>query len=380
MQNLLRLLVLALLLCSGLLAQEGVAHPLVGTWRSEDGAHVLALGADGKASVDGRETTWRRFGRAKLRVKLPGGVERAVYELDRNTLTVHWKNGAQRYVRVRSLLPEVPPALAGVGKGPTTAWTHPKDYFSFALPARWEVLEVAESMLLVNPGLTEEDDLEAFVFVGWGSLEDDDKGLSPVQLMARSEKEWLAQLAEDGLFLDKAKKAPRRVLVGDVPGAEQEWTGRAQNGQGLRVWGGGIVKRDAFLYLAVVAQNEKAKEYFPLAKQLFLSVVPTPPERNVALEKLLAGHRIERTNHSEGGATGSKYTFHPGGKVESFWFMSGSYGLGSVSTSDTEWGGYEIFGNEIYIYMKSGQIDGTVVTDEAGAPVALVVEGSRYSL
>lgn len=362
--------------------RDAPVSELAGHWMdAADDAIRLVLAEDGLAQLGEAKGTWKRFGRKKLRFKLDGHVERSLFRLEGERLSIDWKSGARTYVRVDTSFPKIPPALEGVGDGPVTPWVHPKDYFSFNLPHRWSVAELGEGVLLVDPDLDKSGTLDAIVFVGWGELGEEEKGRTPAQLMQRSEKEWLALLAKDGIVLRKAKTAPTRALVGDVPGAEQEWTGRTSNGEDVRLWAGAIVKRDAFLYVAALTLAGEESKYLPKAKQLFLSVVPTPPLRNVALEKGLAGSKIVSTDTGAGGSTGWSYTFHPDGSVESFWFMTGDYGIDMVADlSETEWGSYEVFGTAFYVYLKSGQVEGTVVQDALGKPVALVIAGARYSL
>ncbi len=365
---------------TGSLNTSVVTDDLIGTW-SEESA-TLRLDADGNATIDGAPATWRRFGSKKLRFKRGGEVERPRFTLEGNKLTVQWKDGAKTYERAATGFPEIPPALEAGKKEPGKGklWKHPRDYFTCVMPERWRVEAIDDWVMVVDPGLKGKETLEAIVFVGWGELEGKEKGKTPVQLMQQYEGEWLRQLAADGLRLGKAKAAPRRVLVGDVPGAEQEWSGKAQNGQKIRLWSGGIVKRDAFLYVAALAVEGKEAEYFPKAKHLFLSVIPTPPERNRKLEQKLAGKAIASTENNASGGTGWQYSFRDDGSVKSFWYLTGVVGLDVADANQEEWGSYEIFGDALYIYLKSGQIEGRVETDRTGNPVALVLKGGRYSL
>ena len=380
---LLRLIALLLLPSLALAGPSQDPKPaLAGIWQAP--ATAIVLREDGTANVDGAPATWRRFGRKKLRFKIGSEVSRPAFTLQDDRLTIQWEAGPQVYSRVAVDFPEVPPSLA-LGeapppKGKSKKWRHPRDFFTCELPYRWRVEAIDEWLMVVDPGLRGKDTLEAIVFVGWGELDGGDGGRTPVSLMKKYEAQWLRDLRKDGLKFRKAKTPPRRVLVGDVPGAEQEWSGQTKKGQAIRLWAGSIVKRDAFLYVAALAVEGKEAQYFPRAKEMFLSVIPTPPERNRPMEQRLVGKMITNTANTSSGGTGWKYQFHEGGAVDSFWYLTGIIGLDLANTSQQEWGTYEVFGDTLYLYLKSGQVEARIESDAAGQPLALHLKGARYPL
>ena len=359
---------------------------VIGAWiPAVEGESPLVLHAGGRGTRGELEIEWRRFGKRKLRVEAGDEVLRPGLAMDgADALVLSWKSGEVRYFRAHESFPVVPPKLEGAAKGKGKVWTHPKDYFSFTLPKGWNVEELDEEAALINPGLKQGDTLDAIPFMGWGLLEGDDLHRTPVQLLADHEREWLAELRKEGMTLKKAKSAPKRVLVDGVPGAEQEWVGSA-GGKSLRMWLGAIVKGEAFLYAAVVVMEEKADAYIPLSKQMFLSVKPTPPERNRELERALVGRKVvsssfigDRIDIPD--SVSWSYTFMEDGSLKYDWYMSGGYGLDTiVSYSDTEWGTYEIYGREAFIFLKSGQQVGEVIL-EGGAPAVMILKGARYHL
>ncbi|MEM8709369.1 MAG: hypothetical protein AAGG01_00340 [Planctomycetota bacterium] len=349
---------------------------------------TLTLHAGGAGALGDEAFRWRRFGKGRLRVERGNAVERPRIQMEgEGALVVDWKSGPVSYLRAPASFPIVPPALEGaapVAKRKGQRWTHPKEYFSCTLPPGWSVEELEREIMVLNPGFTVRDRLDAIPLMGWGELEGADLRRTPTQLIQDHEAEWLRELKGGGMSMRRAKTSPRRVLVAGVPGAEQEWTGTA-NGRSLRMWLGAIVKGEAFLYTAVVAVDERADEFVPLAKQLFLSVVPTPPERNPALERALVGRSLASTSfigdrRDIPDSTGWSYGFQEGGSVESFWYMSGGLGYDTIaSASSTEWGSYEIYGKELFIYLESGQKVGDLVVED-GVPIAVDLGGVRYSL
>ena len=362
------------------------ANALEGAWLPTlEGAEPLVLHAGGSGLKGKAGIEWRRFGRRKLRVKSGGKVLRPGLAMEGDdTLVLTWKTGEVRYKRAPQSFPMTPPPLKGAASGKGKIWTHPKDYFSCTLPAGWSVEELGDEVMLINPGFKRTDTLDAIPFTGWGLLEGEDLHRSPAQLIADHEREWLAEMRSQGMDLKKAKSSPQRVLVDGVPGAEQEWRGTA-GGKRLRMWLGAIVKGEAFLYTAVVVLETRADEFIPLAKQMFLSVKPTPPERNRELERALVGRKVVSSSFTSDridipDSFSWSYTFMEDGSIKYDWYMSGGYGLDMIaSCSDTEWGSYEVYGKETFIFLESGQEVGTLVLD-GGVPSGLDLKGARYHL
>ena len=173
------------------------------------------------------------------------------------------------------------------------------------------------------------------------------------------------------------------MLVDGLPGAEQVWKGNTSDGRKVTFWLGALVKREYYLNVAAVIVEGQEPTFLPGVKQLFVSMQPTPPKRNRPAERALVGLSWSENHYSEPGistitpdATGSQYTFHENGHVRSFWYMSGEVGYTDfVSASIEDWGSYEVFGRDVYLYMPSGQIAGELVL-EGGRPVSVRI-GSR---
>ncbi len=366
--------------------QKAEVDPLVGAWLPTlEGELPLILHSGGRGVRGEADLEWRRFGKRKLRVETPEGVQRPALVMEgQDKLALTWKSGEVSYLRAPESFPIVPPTLEGAAVGKGKVWTHPKDYFSFTLPKGWSVEELGEEIVLINPGLKEGDTLDAIPLMGWGLLEGDDLRRSPAQLITSHEREWLAEMRKDGMKLKKATTPPERVLVDGVPGAQQEWVGSA-GGKSLRMWLGAIVKGEAFLFTAVVVMDEKRDQYIPLSKQMFLSVKPTPPERNRKLERALVGRKVVSSSFigdrlDVPDSFSWSYTFKEDGSMKYAWYMSGGYGIDMIaSCSDSEWGSYEIYGKEVFIFLQSGQQVGELVLED-GVPVAMKLKGSRYRL
>ena len=353
--------------------------PLVGTWigsgANNQGERVV-LAADGTGELAGQAIRWKAWGKDRLRVTLGGETSRGTYALDGARLVVTVDDVHYEYRREAPAPPapagepprtvegfDVPPPLTGAREGATQAYAHPKGYFTCALPQGWTVARESEDALLVNPGLGERDTLDALVLLTWGQLEAADRGLRPAQLVDRDEAAFREWMRGQQILLSKAARKAESVLVGDVPGATQEWRGKTSEGQAVRLWLGGIVKREYSLAVVVVLLDERAETYLPGVKQIFASLRATPPQRNLALERALAGHSLSKSSSVSGGFFGSTYEFGADGSVKKEILMSGVSGLYDVSGSTEEWGRYEVVGDLLYLYFKDGQECATVAVE-----------------
>lgn len=392
------LVLLAALLLGPVALARGDGALLVGTWvgtGAENQGERVELRADGTGTLAGAAVEWKVWGKDRLRVTIPGSETlRCTYVLAEPELRVTLQGVTYPYRRegpspqVEAAPTEeseargyvVPKALEGVGTGKVQPYTHPKNYFTCALPEGWSVANETPEALVVNPGLAQGDTLDALVFLTWGQLEEGDRGKRPTALVDRDEAEFRAGMREQGLVLDRAQAKSRAVLVGDVPGAVQEWTGKASSGQAIRVWLGGVLKRDTYLSVAVVLVDAKAERFLPGVKQLFASLKPTPPERNPALERALAGHTMSRSQSGSSGFFGSVYELRADGSVKKELLASGGVGgMDYVGASTEEWGRWEVVGDLLYLYFRDGQECGSVVV-EGGAATGVQFGSALYRL
>jgi len=257
----------------------------------------------------------------------------------------------------------IPPALAGVAQGKTTRFVHPKGYFSFDLPQGWSAGGEFEGGMLVNPGLKEGDSLDVVLLVNYGELDQGEVGRSPAALLDANSAEFRRNMRGQEIILEKAVKKAKPVLVKDVPGAVQEWIGRTQNGKPLRLWLGAVVKREYYMTVTAILLSKKEGAYLPGAKRIFFSLAPKPPKRNPEAEAALAGQSIAKTDNSAGGFSGTTYEFSAGGSVTTEFLFSGITGSVDVGGSNTEHGTYEVVGQMLYMYFRSGQVSGELVKE-----------------
>ena len=258
------------------------------------------------------------------------------------------------------------PALDGMHTGPVTTFTHPRDWFSFELPRDWSVASQAGESLVVNPGLTPADTLDALVFVSYGQLEADQPN-EPLALFESARAAILQDLASQAIEIANADVPPRRVALAHTSGLVQEWLGKA-GGRDVRVWLGGLVESEYYLAVTAVVLAEKVASFLPGAKRILHSVRPRPPERNRPAEQALVGARFAALETRPGGVSGSFSTFFefgPGQRVKKTMTLSGIIGLDNdVGGASEERGGYEVVGDEVLISLPSGQDALTLVVEQ----------------
>jgi hypothetical protein len=259
-----------------------------------------------------------------------------------------------------------PVPLEGVDKGAASRFEHPRGYFSFEMPKGWKVWRQTEDGLLLNPGLTEKDSLDAIIVVSYGQLDAEDRNQPIADLLTRYEPELEQELAGQGIRLGKAAGEVEKVAIGDVPGAVRSWAGSTAAGQALTVWFGGLVKREYYLSVSAVIVKGKEDRFLPKVKRIFLTMKPRPPQRNLKAEEALVGKRFTKSSGGSGGSFHTTYTFRAGGQVEKEMLMSGMVGLSDVGGDSTEAGRYEVIGEELFLYFKGGQSSGRLVV-EGGA-------------
>jgi hypothetical protein len=272
----------------------------------------------------------------------------------------------------------VPAKVEGVFEGATKKVEHPRGWYSFELPDAWSIGQETEDGLVIQPGFREGDTLDAVILLVHGELEEDERNVEPHILIDRLGPEFRRDLAAQGIEIEDPKEKSKAVLVGDVPGAEQEWKAKAGD-KSLTIWIGGIVKREYYLATIAIVLDSRVSDFVPGAKRIFRSLVPKPPERNTALEKALAGLSFSKSRDpGERGSFFSSYYFRPEGQVKKELLASGTVGLSlDVGASSEELGRYEIVGDTVFLYFRDGQVSGTVEHAD-GRVTGLVVGGERF--
>ncbi len=260
---------------------------------------------------------------------------------------------------------EPPPAVEEVYSGRTRRFQHPRGWYSFDMPRAWSAEMASEEVVVVQPGLRPGDRIDAILLVTHGELEDQERSQTIEQLFASNQAEIRELMAELELKVEGADGPPERVLVGELPGAVQTWSGRTADGQPVTVWIGAVARREYFLAVVGVLVREQSGQYLPGLKRILTSLQLTPPERNTSLEGLLAGRRIGSSSVHSGGSTTWLYDFFADGSFRRETIMSFS-GLGVSGGSSEERGRWEVIGDELFLYSSSGQ--------EVARPV---VEGGR---
>lgn len=267
-----------------------------------------------------------------------------------------------------------PRALTGVAKPSGNTWKHPRGWFTFEMPEGWSVAREAEEGILLNPGFGPQDSLDALIFLTYGRLDADEKNVPIDELLQKGEDEIRGQLEQQGIQVGRADGKPEKVSVGEVPGAIQTWSGRAQSGVDVEVWTGALVKRDYYLAVMAVLVGGKGDRFLPEIKRVFQTLRPTPPEPNPELAAALAGREFSHIETMrDSGAFTTIYELRAGGRVRKQMLVSGTLG-GSGGTgiggSSDETGTWEVVGDEVFLYFADGQSSGQVVM-EGGQIVGL---------
>jgi hypothetical protein len=258
-----------------------------------------------------------------------------------------------------------PPPLDSVYTGAAERFQHPRGWYSFEMPRGWTLASQAEDYLVINPGLGPGDTLDSIVMVSHGRLEPEDRNSSVEQLFQKNQPEIGELFTQLQLRMRRPRTGPERVLVGDVPGAQQTWSGRTADGKAVVVWMAGLVKREYFLFVFGLALEDKQELYLPRVKRIFSSLRITPPERNPQLEAALVGRQIANNRTDSSGSTTYIYTFRADRSVHKLSMISfaNTGGVGVSGGSSEDIGRFEVIGDEVYLYFGSGQSVGTVVLE-----------------
>lgn len=265
-------------------------------------------------------------------------------------------------------------AAQGASQGTGSTFTHPRGWFSFQLPPGWTVGQQGDDSLVINPGLSSSDTLDALVIVSYGAIEAPAAGSDVVALFTSMAPGLVQDLASQSIVVADPAIAPARVAVrnGDGDGIIQQWTGKAA-GRDVLVWIGGLAVRDHYLAVIAVLVAGQETRFVPGLTTLLQSVTARPPERNPAVEAALRGARFSASDTRPGGSRGSFsviFEFRDGQRLRKTMMMSGLAGLYGVGGDSEEWGTYEVAGGEVRIAIGSERDVLTLVVEE-GRIVAL---------
>jgi hypothetical protein len=263
----------------------------------------------------------------------------------------------------------VPQALTGVFSGKTSRYDHPRGWFSFDMPERWTVFQLGDTGMLLNPGLTAQDTLDAIVGLMWGRLEQQDLNQPVAAVIEKHIPELKRGLGEQGLSVGEPEGRIATFRGKDVPGAVVTFATRNQQGRELKVWFGGIVKRDSWIAVSGVMLAEKEAGYLPQCKRIFTSLEPKPPERNPKLEAALVGKTFTSSQYGRltPSAHHASYAFQPGGLVTRRLMsnIASEPGMPGASADSERQGRYEVCGDVLFLYFETGQEAGQVLQQGA---------------
>lgn len=237
--------------------------------------------------------------------------------------------------------------------GAVTRFDHPRGWFGFEMPAGWQVVEEREDTLVVNPGFSAGDTLDAIVLVTYGELDESERGVGAAALMRRHGDDFRLALLADGIALDTEVPEPEALSLDGRDGAALSWRGTA-GGQPVSAWIGGVTEGSHYLIVIGVALDAAAGAYLPGVRRIYASLVTAPPERNHALENALVGLRFFSSSHVSDSSFHSTYEFPAPGRVKSASYFTGSIGLDQASTGTEEWGSFEVIGDELHLSLESG--------------------------
>ena len=271
--------------------------------------------------------------------------------------------------------------LDGVFAGSTKRYEHPRGWFGFDMPEGWSVHQESATGMLLNPGLTATDTLDAIVGLMWGRLETADQNVPVAKIITQRVPLLRQALATQGLTVGEPEGEVKTYRCKDVPGAVVVFRGQNPQGKAFGVWFGGIVKRDGWIAVSCVVLDGKESTYLPKWKRIFTTLEPRPPERNPKLEAALVGRSFSSSQYGRrtDSAHHASYTFDAGGVVTRRLITNvitkpDKPGIGA----DSETGGrYEVCGDVLYLYFEPGQEVGQVVV-QAGEVSCIQIGTAKY--
>lgn len=271
-------------------------------------------------------------------------------------------------------------ALDGQYSGPVSTISHPRGWFSFEVPQGWAVAQQNDEAMIVNPGLSATDTLDALVVVSFGELEPDQAGKDAAALFPEVRAAIVQDLAAQSIVVNDTGASPRRVRLAHASGVVQEWPGKAGD-RTVRVFFGALVKDAAYLAVTAVVMEGKEERFLPGVKRLLHSIVPKPPARNTAAEQALAGAEFSAIDTRPGGSRGSFSSileFSAGNRVKKTMIISGMVGLSTdIGGNSEEWGTYEVMGDQVTLTFGA-DTDTLRLVVEQGRVAALARDGRTY--
>jgi hypothetical protein len=266
--------------------------------------------------------------------------------------------------------------LDGMHDGPVTAFTHPRGWFSLDLPVGWSVARHAEDGLVVNPGLTQADTLDALITISFGALEPELTQMDVLEVFQRLRPAVLQDLKSQGIEMLDEGTAPRRVTLAHAPGLVQQWMGQG-GGRQLLVWLGGLLESGHYVAVTAVVLAGEVSRFLPGAKRILYSVHPRPPRRDGAVERALEGAQFFASDTRPGGSFSVILEFAAGNQVKKTMMVSARTGLPGTGGSSEQWGTYEVIGDQARLLFSADSDELTLVM-ELGRVVALQREGRLY--
>ncbi len=272
--------------------------------------------------------------------------------------------------------PQSPPApLEGMHRGAVTTFLHPRGWFSIEMPAGWSVASQSESGLVINPGLTSTDTLDALVVVNLGELDPARTAASLTETFRDIQPALLRDLQSQGIEVVDDGAPPLPVDLAHLSGLVKQWRGRA-GGRNVQVWVGGVAQDGYYLaVLSVIVAGQEAR-FLPGVKRILHSVQPRPPQRDPAIERALEGAEFLASDSRPGGSFTTVFEFASGNDVKKT-MIAGGRGTVLGGGASEEWGSYEVVGDEVHLSFHDGT-DALVLMIEQGRIVALHRDGRTY--
>lgn len=365
------------------------ADPLARTFANDELSlmlHKVADGYTGQLSIGGGDypVTAAATAAGALRGSFKVGEDVFAFTatLDGDVLTLR-SDGASHELRARTPAPlatgahAAPPPLVGVFDGKTVTYRHPEGYFTLELPDGWVQANAGDGAVLFNPGLQPTDTLDCILIVTFGELEVDERGVAITELLDGQEAQMRQQMQAQQIALQPAKAKATKVLVGELPGAEQTWQGTA-GGHPVVMWVGATTVREYYFAVMAVVVQGKEPRFMPGVKRMFRSVQPKPPLRDRVAEAALAGSEFTHSETFSGGSTFTTFAFRADGTVNRRIMMSGRIGISTDVGADAgDDGRFEVVGPLVYLRFKDGQQVARIERD-GDAVAAIGIGKARY--
>ena len=353
-------------------SEEVQATGFAGTFSGEGASLTLrdaAPGLVGTLSMNGNGLPCRAVshdGVAFCAVRPAGAKADVVYLLRRDGEAGYRLEGGHSTLRLTRGAGKPSPAAQA---RPTKRYTDPSGFYSLDLPAGWSVRALTSTELLINPGFKPTDNLDALIVLSVGELEPGDARRTPAQMLDRGESEMRREWRAQGVTLERASSKAKSQRVGSHPAATMQWKGTLANGDPIDAWVGGVAGGGGYLTLSGVIARPRLAEFLPGIQGAFQSLTFTPPKRDPALERQLAGRKLQLTNNSEGNYMVSGIDLYADGTASEFTSMGGSLGLGSAGASYEASGTYVVIGTvlrltldgkdtEVPLAVRNGRITG----------------------